>query len=230
MGVIQQEVRQRVDVTEEELRRIYDERQDEFRVPEKIKVREIVVLDSPRAAELAATVVEELRTGISFEEVKGRHGDQLSGVLDIGWVSRGDLDPAIEDGVWELDVEEITEPITARGGLHIAQLVERQETSVQPYEEVEERVYGAEFNRRMMEEYEDYLLELQDQAFFQCRGPLESFCQQKLAGTLATTDSFDDTLGLEDIDRLFAPIAGPEGNQEESEGESDAEDGSGEGR
>ncbi len=229
MGIVQQEVRPRVDVTEEEVRRIYDERIEDFRVPERVKVREIVVLDSPQAQDLAETVVAELRSGATFEEVKERHGDQLSGVLDIGWVSRGDLDPAIEDAVWELDEEQIADPVSARGGLHLAQLVEREDASVRPYEEVQEQVYRAEFNRQMLEEYEEYLLELQDKAFFQCRGPAEDFCQQKLAGTLATTDSFDGTFGLDDVDRLFAPNADTPAEKDsddgESEGQSDGPDG-----
>lgn len=168
--VIGREVYSQIDVGEEDLRRYYRDNMEEFREPERIQVREIVVLDeagsSDRTRAVAAEVLSALRSGKSFEEVGQAYDDAvLSEPIDLGWVRSGDLAAALEDAVWDLEPGQFSEPIRARGGLHIAQLVDRRESTVRPFKDVEERIRAQQERERTNEKLEEYLAELEEKAY-----------------------------------------------------------------
>ena len=204
-GVIQREIRGRVDLDEDDLRRIYRENPEEFRTAERVQVREIVVLEATGTRLLADEVRRELVGGKSLLEVKEQFGDELSNVLEVGWVESGDLDPTLEAAAWDLEVNEYTQPVEARGGWHIAQVTGRELPSVKPFEDVRDVLERREFARLMGEAYTDYVAELEERAFVECdQSVAGQFCADKLAGR-RTPGADGDSLGLEDVDRLFSP-------------------------
>ncbi len=211
MGVVSREVRPRVTVTEEDVRRIYTENEDLYRVPEQVNVSELVVLEGAGAAELAAAVHAQLAAGKTLEAVGAEHGERLSSLLDVGWVAEADLDPALARAVFALEPGQYTQPTGGRGGLHIALAKERRPASVRPLEEVKEQIHRREFGRLMQVEYEKYLREQEKVAYIYCRtiAGTEGFCGQKVKAQRRALLPSGDRLGLEDIDNLFAPPAAP---------------------
>jgi peptidyl-prolyl cis-trans isomerase SurA len=174
--VMGREVYAQVDVQEEDLRRYYRENEDEFRDPEKVYLREVVVLDergdSASAAEMAAALLADLRSGKTLDEVRqGLADTEVSSVIDLGWVASGDLDATLEDAVWGLESGQYSEPIRARGGLHIAQLVERQESVVRAFKEVEDEIRLDRQRERTNEKLEEYLVELEQKAYLYLNPP-----------------------------------------------------------
>ena len=93
-AVIQREVRSKVEVDDEWLQRTYRERQEEFRVPAKAKVQEIVIPADKLSGERAREVAEAMRTalagGESMADVVARlGGGDAIGPVDLGWVAGG---------------------------------------------------------------------------------------------------------------------------------------------
>jgi parvulin-like peptidyl-prolyl isomerase len=170
--VMGREVQQRVELEEEDLRRIYYERPEEFTTPEGIKVREIVILDSSsldaagREA-LAARLRDALESGEPMQQLAEEYAAEgkTSAMVDLGWIERGDLDPALERAVWDLEPGGVSEPVAGRGGLHLLQLDERREERLLEFSEVADSINQAEHERLMMEEYEKYLGELREAAY-----------------------------------------------------------------
>ena len=185
----------------------------------------MVVLDTFPSAEADAPRVEAaLRAGETFSEVKVKFGDKVSNVLDT-WIEPGQLDAVLEEAIWKLDVGELTPPLKARGGYHIAQVLEREESAIQSFEDVREQIEREEYSRRMTSTYDEYLGELQEVAYITCKPPQEN---RELCDTVLNADrSIGATRpagGLEDVDRLLSAEPGVESPAAE---DSAAEQGSG---
>ena len=168
------EVAPRVVVEDEDLRRFYRDNEDRFRIPERARFEEVVVLEgvvpADRMAPLAALARTRLRAGGTAAEVAEGLGEGLTAV-DVGWVTAGDLAPALDSVAWELEVDGVGDAIAARGGLHVLKMLERTPATVQPFEEVRDAIQQEERNRLFSEEYDLYLSELADAAYIVERLP-----------------------------------------------------------
>lgn len=171
-GVMAREVQRRVDLSEEDLRRYYYEHEDQFTTPERVELREVVVLDdSPLSTEEREALAEKLRTemagGAVLSEIVAPYRDEgtTSDVVDLGWVKKGDLDPALEDAVWDLEAGQVSAPVRGRGGLHVLRVVDREEATVLPFNQVQDQIDRVERERLMRQEYGSYLQELRDAAY-----------------------------------------------------------------
>ena len=168
--VMGREVYSQIDISEEDLRRYYRENEDEFREPERRQIREIVVLDATgsdsAAAELASVVVGALRAGRSFEDVAADYDDEtVSSVIDVGWVTPGDLDPKLEEAVWALEVGAYGDPVTAPGGLHVARLIALEASVVKPFKDVEDAIHQQQRMAATEDRIAGYLVDLEETSY-----------------------------------------------------------------
>lgn len=179
--VTARELQSRVELDEEDLRRYYQSRLEEFSVPRRVDARSIVVLDSSaldaaaREA-LAVEAAETLVTGIDQDVWAEQHqkAGETTGVLDLGWVSQGDLAPEIEAAVWDLEVGQVSTPIAARGGLHVVQAVAIEEAHIRPFSEVKNEVRQLEMSRLRSEAVTTMLTDFEKASFVSLDPPPEA--------------------------------------------------------
>jgi parvulin-like peptidyl-prolyl isomerase len=188
--VMEQEVQERVAVSEEDLRRIYGKDPQRFRLPEQRRLREVVVLEeSGRPLAERQRIAAELRAELAkgepeSEMVKGHAAAQVtSGIIDLGWVTPGDLAPALEAAAWQLAPGTVSEPVSGRGGLHVLHLHEVREPRVQTFNEVQEAIRREEEDRVYREEIAKYLVELQRDSYVVAKPPAEAAGFRRLLGT-----------------------------------------------
>jgi peptidyl-prolyl cis-trans isomerase D len=128
-----------VSVSDEDLRRYYDDHVEDFKRPATALVvllqfsRVPEAADSATALETARRVRAEIVAGADFAEqarnysvdpaTKDRGGD-------LGWFARGDMTPAFEQAAFALEPGEISEPVLTPFGYHIIQVTEREENRV----------------------------------------------------------------------------------------------------
>lgn len=163
------EIASRVQLDEEDLRRYYRKNIEQFRQPEQLQLREVVVLEEgglPTAEErarVAGEVRQAVAAGKSLADAVTEHAGKgvTSNAIELGWVSPGDLDPSLEAAVWKLPKGAVSEPVEARGGLHLVQVVDRRESRVPAFNEVAEAIRQREQNRLYQEEWVKYLGELE---------------------------------------------------------------------
>lgn len=133
-----------VSVSESELAQYYEDHKKEFFHPERIRFRRIF-LQAPKDPEKRKIVrarMEELRadleSGASFEELAKSFSDgpeaQKGGI--VGWVSRGDLDPAVEKPLFKLQPGEISPVIETAYGFLLLKVDERQKAGQSSLEDV----------------------------------------------------------------------------------------------
>ena len=180
-GVMGREVRPRIRLTEEDLRRYYQKNLEDFRLPVKLNVREIVVLDSATTSKegrqaIAAELRGRLLAGESADEVVAEYAEKglTTDWIAIGWVGEGDLDPDLEEAIWELEVGDFSAAVPARGGLHLFEVLDRQEATIQEFSAVADQIEQQETNRRFAEEIGDYLAELERNSYVVIKPPPEA--------------------------------------------------------
>jgi parvulin-like peptidyl-prolyl isomerase len=200
--VMGREVQSRIQLDEDDLRRLYQKNRDQFRQPEQLQLREVVVLDEgglPTAGEraaLAAGIRQAVGGGKSLADAVAEHAQKghTSNVIDIGWVSPGDLDPGLESAVWKLAPGTLTEPVAGRGGLHLLQVVERREARIPAFAEVQEQIRMREQRRRMQDEVAIYMAELEKKSLIVAEPPPGAEGFRKFLGQRPQTE--DERLGL----------------------------------
>ncbi|MCY3592465.1 MAG: SurA N-terminal domain-containing protein [Acidobacteria bacterium] len=198
------EVAPRVDLADEDLRRFYRDNQERFAIPERARFEEVVILEgvvpADRMAPLASLARTRLTSGEAATEVAEGLGEGATAV-DVGWVTPGDLAPALDAVAWNLQAGDVAEAVPARGGLHVLKMLEREPASVQPFEDVRDAIERQERGRLFDEEYTLYMEELAEAAYIVERLPEEAVGYRPVA-----TPSLDaDALGL--LSR-FGPDAG----------------------
>lgn len=175
-GVLAREVQQRVELSEEDLRRYYYENEEQFTEPERLRLSEIVVLDtSSLSDDDKAALADELRTalgsGSTLSELAEIHkaNGNTSGAVDLGWVERGDLDSSLEEAVWSLEAGQVSEAVPGRGGLHVLVVEERQAAELMPFSEVGREIERIEQERLFSQEYAGFMTELREAAYISVR-------------------------------------------------------------
>lgn len=178
-GVIQREVRSKVQVDDEWLQKTFHERQEEFRIPAKAKVQEVVIpaekLSGAKAREVAELMRTAIAAGESMDQVVQRlGGGDATGPVDLGWVEAGELAPALEAAVAGLVPGAVSSPVEARGGLHLLQVLERTESRIRPFAEVKDELAAKEQSRRFEEQMRTFLATLESQAYLLENTPPEA--------------------------------------------------------
>jgi len=179
--VLGREVRGRVAIGEEDVRRYYQSHPEEFEVPVRRRVRELVVLESSsldasgRRA-LAEDLATRIEAGALDDAEVERQSEQglVTEWIDLGWVQPGDLDPQLERAMESLDAGRVSDPVPARGGLHLLQVIELKPKELLDFSAVEEQIRAREFRRLYDEELEKYMQELQAASFIVSKPPPEA--------------------------------------------------------
>ena len=198
--VMGREIQERVTLEEEDLRRYYRANSEEFRRPRRVELREIVVLDEAGmsaaeqralADELAA-MIRSGDAGLDDELARLKDSGRSTGWIDLGWVLAGDLDPRLEPVVAGLDAGDVSAPTVARGGLHVLQALDVEESRIEEFQDVRERIDRQERERLFEEEAQAYLEELVASSYIVSRPPPEAAGFQPLQSLAAPAQGMDD--------------------------------------
>jgi peptidyl-prolyl cis-trans isomerase C len=139
------EVYPRVALTEDEIRKYFDEHQAQFQEPEEVHAQQIVVKD----LEDAKHVQQLLRQGKKFPDLARKYSLSADAKLggDLGFFKRGVMPPAFDQVAFKLEVGQVSEIITTPYGYHLFKVLEKR--SARKVELPEVRV---EVERRLLAE------------------------------------------------------------------------------
>lgn len=190
--LIGREVQSRIKLEEDDLRILYRDQPDEFRLPEERKLREIVVLDtSALTTEARQQLAEQIRARIDRGEdpaaiaAETSSDGRTSGLVDLDWIAKGDLDPALEQAIADIPAGKASPPALGRGGLHVIQVIERKGERLRPFDEVKDEISQREQARLYRREYPKYMKELEKASYIVENLPPETAGYRK-------TESIDD--------------------------------------
>jgi len=172
--VISREVGSHITITHEEAVKFYEEHKNEFEKPEQVALRAIELStegkDETQLADVkkkADELLKRIGEGEDFAVLAKRFSDgstaQQGGYLGV--YKRGELSKSIEDKVFTMKKNQLTDVIETRQGFLILQVLERYEAGVQPYDKVENEIMDHLYGERIQPALREYLKTLREQSY-----------------------------------------------------------------
>jgi peptidyl-prolyl cis-trans isomerase SurA len=152
MRIVQLKIRNRVKVTDEDVKNYWQTHPQEFRAGEEVRVKHIfLALAQGASAEEVARVkataektVARLKTGEDFAKVAREvsQGPSAKDGGDLPWLRRGTVQPELDKVAFRLEPGQVSDPIKASSppGFHILRLEERRGGGARPLDEVKEEI------------------------------------------------------------------------------------------
>ncbi|MEA2082822.1 MAG: peptidylprolyl isomerase [Thermodesulfobacteriota bacterium] len=142
-------------VTDDEIKGYYDSHPDEFRDPEMVKARHILVRAEPdatreewdKALRKATDLKKEIDNGADFEKLAREKSDDGStkrkggalrtgGAFGSGYLTRESMPEGFPDIVFSLKAGEISDPVKSPKGYHIIKVETKQPEKIQTLDQV----------------------------------------------------------------------------------------------
>jgi peptidyl-prolyl cis-trans isomerase D len=144
----QEKVETSISVTDEQLRKAYSASLDNFRMPERVHVRHILISTQGKSdaekktlRDKAEDVLKQAKSGSDWVALTKKYSDDKANAEqggDLNWVVRGQMVPEFESAAFALKPKEISGVVTSQFGYHVIQMLEREPARVKPFEEVKD--------------------------------------------------------------------------------------------
>jgi parvulin-like peptidyl-prolyl isomerase len=176
--VIGQEVSSKIIIPKAEVRKYYDEHQNDFMREERVFLREIFLstegkTDAEKEAieKKAKDLMTRARRGEKFGDLARDNSDAESARNEgeLPPSKKGELRKELEEKVWAAKRNEVLEPIQFPNGWLILKVEEHHAAGLAQYEEVEGEIMNRLFEPRMQPAVREYLTKLRSEAFLEIR-------------------------------------------------------------
>lgn len=139
-------------VSHADLLNYYQQHADEYRVPEQVKVRHILVKTPPAGADgkvdqkavdaaraKATELLKQLKAGGDFAKLAEKNSDDPGSAKnggDLGWIQRGRTVAEFEKAAFSMSKGQVSDPVQSSFGFHIIQVEDKQAAHLKSLDEV----------------------------------------------------------------------------------------------
>jgi len=179
--VFGRELRNREDLTDTELRERYNREKEQYRLPERAHLLEIVVLKPESGAKVeeakqrAAEIGQAARKpGTDFANLASTMSESASKDKggDLGEVAKGDLVAELDKAVFTAAAGTILGPIETASAWHILKVEARLPSEVPGFETVKDKLRREASDETFQRDYKAYIEKLRKDAFVQINEPM----------------------------------------------------------
>jgi peptidyl-prolyl cis-trans isomerase SurA len=172
--VISSEVASHITISDDEVSKYYEAHKAEFVRPEQVALREIVVStegkkpeELPDLKKKAETALKRVQDGEDFGEIAKRlsDGSTKSQGGFLGVYKRGELSKELEDKVFQMKRNQLTEVMETRQGYLILQVLEHYDEGEQSLPKVKNEIMDKLYSVRMEPAMREYLKTLREQSY-----------------------------------------------------------------
>jgi peptidyl-prolyl cis-trans isomerase SurA len=174
--IINQQVRSSLMVSEEEMRRFYEQHRERFLLPSEVRISQIFIALGPntemlQVREKAQRIYALLKQGERFEELASQYSEGPEGRRggNLGFMRVADILPQLQKAIQALTPGQTSEPIASPVGMHIIRLDEQKAAQYRPFEEVREDIRNAVFQIKSEDAYQAWIKDLKDQSYIEVR-------------------------------------------------------------
>ena len=165
--LVNREIRQRVNISPEEIQRYYDAHDSEYALEERVKVRDIFFALEPGAddgavarARAKALEVRELAAGgrdfgALAQQFSEGPGAGRSG--ELGTFGRGEMDRDLERAAFALEPGKVSEPVRTATGFHLLRVDQRIAAGHRPLEDVKDQIRETLYNDALEERFQNWM-------------------------------------------------------------------------
>jgi len=145
-----------VPVTDQDLQSYYNQHQDEYRVPEQVKVSHILIKTPAAGADgkvddkaveearkKAEDVLKQLKAGAKFDELAKKYSDDPGSAKqggELGWIGRGRTVPEFEKASFSLLKGQTSDLVKSSYGFHIIRVEDKQDAHLKSLDEVHAQI------------------------------------------------------------------------------------------
>ena len=143
-------------ISQQDLQRYYNQHQDQFRVPEEVKVAHILIktplpgpdgkVDPKAVADAKAKaedVLKKLQGGANFADLAKKNSDDPGSAAqggELGWIGRGRTVPEFEKAAFGLKPGQMSGLVQSSYGFHIIKVEDRHDAHLKSLEEVKSEI------------------------------------------------------------------------------------------
>lgn len=149
-----------VEVTDEDLKKFYEENKEAFVKPESADASHILVEEEDKARE----IYEKIQKGEDFEELAKEFSTCPSKEKggNLGTFTKGQMVKEFEDAVFENEVGTITEPVKTQFGYHIIKINQKNDAEELSFDEVKDKIEAQVRRQKEQDIYNKKITELRD--------------------------------------------------------------------
>src|SRR6266404_6257634 len=172
--VIGNEVGSHINISDDEVNKYYEAHKSEFVGPEQVALREIVVStegkkpeELPDLKKKAETALKRVQDGEDFGEIAKRLSDGSTKAQGgfLGQYKHGELSKELEDKVFKMKRNELTDVIENKQGYLVLQVLEHYDEGIQSLSKVKGRIMDELYSARMEPAMREYLKTLREQSY-----------------------------------------------------------------
>jgi peptidyl-prolyl cis-trans isomerase SurA len=172
--VIRREVGSHINITHDEEMKFYEDHKKDFVRPEQVALSAIEIKtegkkesEIPELKAKAQKLHDRVKEGEDFGELAKRFSDgataQQGGFL--GQYKRGELSKELEDTVFKMDRNQLTDVIETKQGFLILKVMEHYQEGEQTFDKVENEIQDHIYQERMEPALREYLKTLREQSY-----------------------------------------------------------------
>lgn len=176
--VVGQEVGRHINITDKEIEDYYNAHKSDFVREEKVYLSEILISTQGKdAAGVAAAekkakqIADQASKGERFADLARDNSDATTakdgGML--GGYKKGDLNPEIENLVWNLPRGAVTQPIKLATGFEIFKVDDHTKAGLAPLSDVKTEIENVLYGPKMQPKVREYLTDLRRKAYLQIK-------------------------------------------------------------
>jgi len=135
-----------IPASDADLQRAYNQNINEYRTPERVHARHILLMtqgkpagDDAKMKAKADDLVKQLRGGADFADLAKKNSEDTGSATkggDLDWLVRGQTLPEFDKMVFSMKPGQISDPVKTSVGYHIIQLLQHEDARLKPFAEV----------------------------------------------------------------------------------------------
>jgi peptidyl-prolyl cis-trans isomerase C len=166
--LLKEEVLDKLTITEADAKKYYENHQSQFKIPEKVRVRHILIRADKssseevrkKSKEKAEEVLKKAKSGEDFAKLAMEYSDDPGSKTkggDLGFFERGRMVPAFEEAAFKLNPGEVSGVVETTYGFHIIKMEEKKKEENEPFEKIKDKVMNKARDEIRNEKVKAYL-------------------------------------------------------------------------
>ena len=175
MKLINHEIKAKIALNEDELKKYYNENIDSFREVKAVRVQHILILTPKDGSEDEIKKVYELAENLLTKLDKGEDFGKLAKIYsqgaskdsggDMGWFKPEEIVQFLKTEVLNLKIGEVSNIIKSSLGFHIIKLMDKREGEGKSFEEVKDKIKKTLTIRKTEKQFNEWVKDLRKKSF-----------------------------------------------------------------
>jgi len=166
---IDMEVRDKISVNPEDVTDYYNKHMDEFNRKSKVNLQSVFISFDKHSKQEAQTLADEARSHLLSGEDFNNVFKKYSEASSVGEVEQGQMVDAVENVVFNLKVDEVSDPVAVENGVYVFKAIGVSPSRQQTLAEVKDQVYNKLLDDQFQVKFKEWVDGLRQKAYVEIK-------------------------------------------------------------